>query len=259
MINSKKADRKKVWVDEYTIRSYEVDSRRKITLPALGRFLQETAYHHAHNLELGYTHLKEKNQFWVLSRLLIKMFNYPVWGDRIEVHTWPTGVERLFAIRDFKIADNSGITLGVAVSSWIILDSEKRRPQRPDFLKEEIGHLVGEPALEERPVKIPNIIDSPKGPVFPVRYSDLDLYNHVNNVKYIEWILDSYPVEMHHESEISTFEINFLSEAKYGNEISIYTESPDDAAAPFKHCIKRVTDERDICLSRVGWVVQTRI
>ena len=208
MINTKTSDRKKVWVDEYTIRSYEVDTQRKATLPTLCRFLQETAYHHAHNLKLGYAHLKEKNQFWVLSRLLIKMTKYPEWGGRVEIHTWPSGVERLFALRDFKIVDNKDVSLGAAVSAWLILDSEKRRPRRPDFLKEEIGDLVGEPALEERPVKIPNIISAPKGPVFPVRYSDLDLYNHVNNVKYIQWILDSYPVEMHREFEISKVEIS---------------------------------------------------
>lgn len=251
----KTSQKKKVWSDAYRVRSYMVDPQKKATLPALCRFLQETAYHHAHNLELGYEHLKQKNQFWVLSRLLVKMTTYPVWDDLIEVHTWPSGVERLFALRDFSIRDKKGSLLGAAVSAWIILDSEKRRPQRPDHLEEEIGHLVGAPAFAERPDKIPGLSDPEKGPVFPVRYSDLDLYDHVNNVKYIQWILDSYPIAMHREFEISTFAINFLSEAKYGDDISICTERSAQGESPprFGHSVKREEDNRDVCLAHVEW------
>lgn len=253
MTNTNASEKKKTWIDKYTIRSYEVDTQKKATLPALCRFLQESAYHHAHNLELGYVHLREKNQFWVLSRLLIKMDRYPGWGDNIEVHTWPTGVERLFAIRDFKILDESGNRLGAAVSAWLILDGEKRRPQRPDHLENEIGHLTGEPAVAERPGKIPNLSSPRRDCVFPVRYSDLDLYNHVNNVKYIQWLIDSYPLKFHRQFKISSFEINFLSEAKFGDKVSIYTENLAESPPSFNHCIKKEADNRDVCLARVTW------
>jgi medium-chain acyl-[acyl-carrier-protein] hydrolase len=251
---SKTSEKKKVWIDEYTIRSYEVDTQKKATLPTLCRFLQETAYHHAHNLGFGYEHLKKKKQFWVLSRLIVKMVRYPEWGDTIEVHTWPSGVERLFALRDFKILDEKGDRLGAAVSAWIILNSEKRRPQRPDHLKEEIGYLTGQPVFEQRPDKIPGLSNPRKGPVFPVRYSDLDLYDHVNNVKYIQWIVDSYPAAAHREFKISGFEINFLSEAKYGDKISICTETYEESPPRAGHSVKREADYRDVCLARARWI-----
>jgi acyl-ACP thioesterase len=246
-------EKKWIWTDEYLISSYEVDAKGRASLPTLSKLMQETAYNHAHHLEFGYHQLKEKNLFWVLSRLLIKIDKYPKWGDKIQIRTWPSGVERLFAFRDFQILDEKGIPIGAAGTTWLMLDANKRRPQRPDELIKTNGLFPDQRALEERPAKVPGLSNPVEGVFFPVRYSDLDLYNHVNNAKYIEWIIDSFPEEMHREFAVTEFEINFLSEAKMGDEAAIHTEKLEDASPAFRHCIKRKADNRDICLARTGW------
>lgn len=245
--------KKWTWTDEYLITSYEVDARGKAPLPGLCKFMQETAYNHAYHLEFGYEHLKAQNRFWVLSRLLIKIDRYPKWGDRINLRTWATGVDGLFAFRDFRFTEEDGTPLGVASSSWLILDAEKRRPQRQDELKEKSYLFPKERALEERPAKLPKLSNPEEGPFFPVRYSDLDLYDHVNNAKYIQWILDNYPLNMHRDFEVETFEINFLAETKIGDEAAIHTQTIDGYDYAFLHSVKRRADNRDICLAKVIW------
>jgi medium-chain acyl-[acyl-carrier-protein] hydrolase len=247
--------KKWTWADKYLISSYEVDARGRATLPTLSKFMQETAYNHANHLEFGYVHLKQKNRFWVLSRLLIKIDRYPLWGETVHVHTWPTGVEGLFAYRDFQLLDEQEVPIGAASSGWLVLDAEKRRPQRPLELKEKSRLFPEERALDRRPLKIKTLSEPEKGPFFPVRYSDLDLYNHVNNAKYIQWILDSYPEEMNREYEVTLFEINFVSESKMGDEVAIYTERLESSTSEpaFRHGIKRKVDNRDICLAETTW------
>ena len=93
------------WTDQYLITSYEVDSRGKAPVTSILRFLQETAYIHAFKLGWGYEQLQENKTFWVLSRMLIKMKRYPAWREKINIRTWGTGVEGLFAYRDFRISD----------------------------------------------------------------------------------------------------------------------------------------------------------
>lgn len=247
--------KKWLWADEYLIRSYEVDARGRAPLPTLSKFMQETAYNHANHLEFGYVHLKEKNQFWVLSRLLIRVDRYPRWGEKIHLRTWPTEVGRLFAYRDFQILDEQEKPIGAAGSGWLMLDAEKRRPQRPIELKEKSRLFPEERALDRRPLKIQTLSEPERGPSFPVRYSDLDLYNHVNNAKYIQWILDSFPDKMNREYEVAVFEINFVSESKMGDEVAIYTErlESSDSEPTFRHGIKRKTDNRDICMAETKW------
>lgn len=255
-MTGKFTEKKWTWDDEYLVSSYEVDARGMMPLPTLGKFMQETAYHHANHLDFGYDQLKEQGLFWVLSRLLISIDKYPRWGDKIRVSTWPSGVEGLIAYRDFKVLDVQGNRIGAAGSAWLMLDSERHRPQRPELLKERNGLFPTERTLDRRPAKIPSLTEPKEGMFFPVRYSDLDLYDHVNNAKYMQWILDSYPEELLRRNEIALFEINFLAEAKMGDEVAIHTErieSPISSAISFRHSIKRKSDARDICLAEVIW------
>lgn len=255
-MTDKFSGKKWTWEDEYLITSYEVDASGKMPLSAMGKFMQETAYNHANHLDFGYDQLKQEGLFWVLSRLLISIDKYPRWGDKIRVRTWPSGVEGLLAYREFKVLDMQGNTIGGAGSAWLMLDLEKHRPQRPELLKERNGLFPTERALDRRPAKIPSLNEPKEGVFYPVRYSDLDLYDHVNNAKYMQWILDSYPEDLLRQHEVALFEINFLAETKMGDEVAIHTEnieSPVSSSIAFRHCIKRKADNRDICLAEICW------
>jgi hypothetical protein len=60
---------------------------------------------------------------------------------------------------------------------------------------------------------------------------------------------------MNREYEVAVFEINFVSESKMGDEVSIYTEplESSDSEPAFRHGIKRKTDNRDICMAETKW------
>jgi medium-chain acyl-[acyl-carrier-protein] hydrolase len=244
------------WTDDYLVSSYEVDARGRASLTTLCKFMQETAYNHAHHLGFGYVHLKDSGLFWVLSRMLIRIDRYPCWDERIQVQTWPSGTDRLFAYRDFQLLDESGSSIGAAGSGWLMLDMENRRPQRPaEFQRlSEQGHLFPEErSLDRQPERVPPLTDREEGAFFPVRYSDLDLYDHVNNAKYVQWLLDGYPEEMLRGNEPEVFEINYVSESKMGDEAAIYTQKLDVGENHFRHCIKRKSDNKDICLAEIKW------
>ena len=71
---------KESWEDEYSISFYGVDTKNEVFLPTLWSLMQETAWHHADHLRVGYSDLVEHQYFWVLSRLSIQMEEYPRWG-----------------------------------------------------------------------------------------------------------------------------------------------------------------------------------
>jgi len=243
-----------VWTDQYLVTSYDVDVHGKTPLPAIARFFQETAYNHANHLEFGYEHLKSKNLFWVLSRLSIRMEKYPSWRDHISIRTWAAGIDRLFALRDFLVFDEQGQTLGRATSSWLILDQEKRRPQRQDLLKERSRFFPKERVLEENAAKIPFVENARVGYPFPVRYSDLDLYNHVNNARYMQWIIDGFPIDILYRYRLTHFEINFLAEARMGDQIVIHTQDLSTEPLFFRHSVRSGVDDREFCLAQTRWV-----
>jgi hypothetical protein len=89
----------------------------------------------------------------------------------------------------------------------LVLDLKSRRPQRIEPVFKHILHLFDDLPSTEEPEKLPSPVRSQMEKSYTVRYSDIDMHHHVNNIKYIEWILDSYPFEMNQTHQIHTFEI----------------------------------------------------
>jgi acyl-ACP thioesterase len=247
------APMKASWEDEYPISFYEVDTKNEAFLPVLWSFMQETAWHHADHLRLGYSDLMEQQYFWVLSRLSVRMEEYPRWGERIRVKTWLAGTGRLFALRQFSIADLSGRTLGTAKSAWLVLDLKSRKPRKIEPLFSHLQQLFDPRLPAEEPEKLPAPVRTRWKKSYEVRYSDIDIHHHVNNIKYIEWILDSYPLEINRTHHLYAFDINFLAEASYEDVLSVQTEMLQESPPTFLHDVFREGDNKELCRARAEW------
>lgn len=241
------------WEDAYLVSFYEVDAKNRVFLPSLWKYLQETAWNHANRIGIGYTDLARNDYFWVLSRLAIDMSEYPGWGDKIRVKTWLLESSRLFAFRDFSIVREDGRVIGGAKSAWVVLDFKNRKPQRIEPFLRELAPLQDRHGGETKPDKLPAPSAPSEETSFTVRYSDLDMHLHVNNSRYLEWVLDSYSFEMNQTHHISTLEINFLAESNCGDDLSVQSEKQDGFLPTFLHTMIRKADGRELCRARVRW------
>ena len=146
-----------VWREKYQIRSYDVDVKKMATLMSLCRYFQESAGHHSQTAKLGYEHLLEKGQFWVLSRFFIEIDRYPEWQEQVCVETWSKGPDGIFALRDFTFFDADDKEIVRGTSGWLTLDTEKRRPQRLDQFARIMPIVRDKHAVEHRLLKLPAI------------------------------------------------------------------------------------------------------
>jgi len=94
-----------IWQETYQIRSYEVDCHHRLSVLAIFNFMQEAASRHAEALGVSIQQLLAENYTWLLSRLKIKIASFSGWQDQINIRTWPSGAQRLFALRDFELQD----------------------------------------------------------------------------------------------------------------------------------------------------------
>ncbi len=242
------SDKQPEWRTEHTIRSYDVDPQLSVRLPVLCCFMQEAAYHHAEHLELGHSHLSSRNYGWVLARQRIEVSQLPKWGDAVKLRTWPSGRDRLFFYRDFEITDGSGNLVLRASTAWFVIDIDKRERVASDFYLTselpEVGTGVFESKLGR--LKSCRCVD---GKSVTVNYGDLDMNGHVNNVRYIEWVLNSLPLEFHQAHCIQSLEVNYLAEAVYGHEVAVCTKEVDPIR--FAHGI--LADGTELFRARSVW------
>jgi len=252
-MNSDMEKIKSAWEDNYLVSFYEVDAKNRVFLPSLWKYMQETAWNHAHHIGIGYSDLARNDYFWILSRLAIEMKEYPGWGDKIQVKTWLLGNSRLFALRDFSVVKEDGRVIGGGKSAWVVLDLKNRKPQRIEPFLQGLNFRPDQHGVETNLDKLPAPADPGEEMSFTVRYGDLDMHQHVNNARYIEWVLDSYSLEMNQTHQITAFEINFLAESTCGDELSIQSERQKDPSPIFLHTIVRKEDGKELCRARVRW------
>lgn len=241
-----------VFQKEFTVSSYELNPNGKARLTAMANYFQEIAYHHANKLGFGYDQMKERRTLWMLSRMRIQMFTYPVWNDRVVVETWPSGIEKLFALRDFRVKDKDGNIIGIATTYWLIVHLDTHRPIRPGSELERFSNIeYGDPVFDSKLEKID--IPASIAPLenHRVVFSDLDIVGHVNNVKYMEWCIDAAISESMGERSVANFEINFLHEATLGNQVIISGE--DDGKYSYTLQAKREEDGQDLIRAKIDF------
>ena len=203
----------------FQVRSYECGADGNATLPTICNYLQETASLHAEALGFSKSNFAAKgaNISWVLTRMRVKMVRYPRWEEKVTVLTYPRGVRRITAGRDFILRVGEE-TLGVATSEWMIIDLATRKiVPVPDFVNS-LSNDEREPALGEDPFTRMrwSCRETAGESIFRARRGDIDLNGHVNNVHYVEWLVETLPAA---SGPIRDFEIAFKSETMAGDEV----------------------------------------
>ena len=214
---------RKIWSEEFPIYWYDTDRNGHLKLSAVANYLQESAWRHANHLGFGYEDALKRNEFWVVISLMIRMIGVPEWGQKITVETWPKGIDRLFAYRDFKLTDSKGALIGAATSAWMILDRDTRRPKSVDIVRPVLHLATHQDVLDCNPPLLKPLQEILTTEPRKVRFSEVDQNGHVNNIRYIDWSLDAMPAEWHRSHRIKTLVINYLSEVDSDEIIQIAT------------------------------------
>ena len=107
---------------------------------------------------------------------------------------------------------------------FFLINIEKRRPAR--ILKEQYKMYGADGDMDKAldMDKVQKMEREDYYKEFQIRYSDIDSNTHVNNVKYIEWAIESVPVEVVKDYEIKRIKIVFEKETKYGDAIHVSAE-----------------------------------
>ena len=79
-------------------------------------------------------------------------------------------------------------------------------------------------------------------------YNDVDINGHINSVKYIEHVLDLWPLDWYRDHDVHRFEIAYVAEAHAGDQLSFYREQTVDN----EFCVRIVRqDGTECCRSKI--------
>jgi len=258
----------------FQVRYGEIGENGVTTLAALGNWLQEAAGLSADSLGFGENDLLQHNVTWILTRLVLRIDRLPRAGEQIRVHTWPSTADKL-AHRGYEVFDAEGKLIVSGGSTWTAMDlAERRITTIPD----EVSALFPKAPRPCDPFSgrvIPRIKgDSATSCLLRVRRDDLDINGHVNNTRYLSWLMETLPPTpmLSRTGETGAeplvprlLDVTFRAECFPQDELEcLSAPSSAPAGAPSEvlgrevpwallHSIRRLSDESEVCRALTMW------
>lgn len=237
---------------EFKVQVYDIGMDSAATMATICNYLQEAGITHGMML-MDKAGISVQDLVFVLTRLHVRMLRYPIWKERVIIHTWISPITNRYAIRNFIIESDKGETLGLAINSALPFNLSKRSGANIDIDVSSVETL-------DRDVPLPHVfekLESPANPEFTssitASYSHCDLYRHINNVKYIDWCLDTIPKNVYESSKLYEIDINFRAEGNCGDMLTVNTASLNSANKSFIHSISKSPEGRELVKMKSIW------
>lgn len=181
------------------------------------------------------------------------MNHSPHYRDQIQIETWPHGRYRLFSIRDFLFSDDQGFVFCRARTAWLLVDANAKKIVPLERLPRPVPYQSDRSSIETLPEKLPQIEGAEEVLHKQIAYTDLDLNQHVNNARYVEFILDSYPQEFHASHRVRSLTISFQNESKFGNHLVIIRQGSLDQPGRHQLAARLAGEEKIVFRAIVDW------
>jgi medium-chain acyl-[acyl-carrier-protein] hydrolase len=195
---------------KYHIDLRDIDFTKKLKLSTLFSYFQDIASMAAENIGFGIDTLERKfGVAWILIRMRVDIIRHPGWDEEIIIETWPLEPRKVEFDRDFIVRDQHGNIIIKAISTWVIMDINERKLKRSDLIHIKYPQIIKERAIADKFAKIKSFGRLEMAYQKVIGYSDIDFNGHLNNSKYVDYIMDCFQWDNHIINTVKTIELHF--------------------------------------------------
>jgi acyl-ACP thioesterase len=221
---------------------FHCDFSGRLFMGHMGNHMLNAADFHSTDRGFGMKRLMSIHRSWVLSRLAIEMVEMPTQYTKFNVETWVESAMRYFTSRNFAVTGTdpqpsdlspqpSPKIYGYGRSIWAMIDTETRQPT--DIYSIDDGAInnwivTDKPCPIDKGGRVKMSDNAELVRTIDTYYNDVDINGHINSVKYIEHVLDLWPLDWYRTHAIRRFEIAYVAEAHAGDQLSFYMEQEPD-------------------------------
>ncbi|MFC9790489.1 acyl-[acyl-carrier-protein] thioesterase [Rhodococcus sp. NPDC127528] len=162
----------------------DMDDRCQLGLVGIARSVQEAGVRH-----LEYAGMMDVHPHWIMRRAVVDVLRPIEWPDRVRVRRWCSGISsRWCAMRVRFDGDNGGLV--ETEGFWINVSKQTMGPARlSDEFVSTMATTTDELRLRWKAWLTEHPTDGP-GVDFPLRRTDIDHFNHVNNTAYWHGVVE---------------------------------------------------------------------
>ena len=211
----------------YVVSNNDVDKYFRLKIPAIFRYFQDVALLATESKGVDSISLSKRNIDWVITRMTVQIKCLPKCDEEIVVCTHPGKDMAMLYPRYFYIMDAKGEIIVSSSSIWALIDNNTRKVivDRDVISKLPPESYDCQPDLPEKLAESPNKRFIEKR---TIHYSDLDFNSHMNNVRYVELLMDAHDTAFYDAHSIKRITLNYMRELKEKEAVDVYT----DASSP---------------------------
>jgi acyl-ACP thioesterase len=221
-----------------------------MTVAALVKVMQEAAMQNVIQIKVSAWDMELHNISWVLMRKHLKVNRLPSVHEPLKVVTYPAGFEKLYTYRDYLVYGPDEELLATSSSTWLLMNTLERKVVRiPAFVLDYEKHMPSPEMCLPRPLmKLPPFEAADASLPFRVNWHDLDFNGHLNNLYYLQWMLETLPDRLLEEGTLKEFDIAYKMEAHWKEEVRSELQVIDDQH--FAHRLVRISDGKELAVGR---------
>ena len=219
-----------IFSQDFQVRYGEVNQYGELSIHHLFNYLQEIAFNHADVLASSVEGKKHFDLAVVWTRMVFFFEKVPKWKNNLTISTWisPLKDQQRFAFRNFALSDDNNQKIGYGYGSLLFFDLKQRKAiPVPESVRNYPTHPQNEDNHKFSEIKLQ--ISGNDSPSLKVNFQDIDIYHHVNNVKYIEWAFNHIKKEVFTKYIPKSIQINFQKELRFSETICLQTEYLEDS------------------------------
>ncbi len=240
------------------LRYYEMDNFGAASPVTMLTLLEETAADHCHSIDVSLYDLERDGIGWVLLSGYMQMYRYPRYKENITIRTWLSKYSAVKGYRENIVFDESGLVIGRTKGLWVFFDINRRRPiEIPEKIRSRWSSCAEECLKHNLTERIEAISEARRSEQYQVHRYDTDMYKHVNNIRYLHWIVDSMPEEIVKNYYMHTIDGRFVGEAMQGDVINALTA---DGGQPdsFTHAVRVDGSDKVCATARTKWCLKPK-
>ena len=209
---------------EFIISNNDVDYRFNLKPANLFRLFQDIALKATEEVGSDSISLAKRGIDWVITRMDVEIKRLPRCNEKITVCTYPGKDLAMLYPRYFYILDENNEAIVKSSSIWALIDAKTRKVI---IDKDTIKKLPPETSEYELPLpgKIAPSENKALVETRTIHYSDLDFNCHMNNVRYVELLMDVHDFDFYKTHRPSFISLNYMKEIKEKNQVSVYSDS----------------------------------
>lgn len=204
----------------YELHNFDFNAHEHVKTVTLLNCLQDISTCHYNSVVGG----NAENAVWVIVEWDVQFMAPITRVQNLTVKTKPTYFRKFIAYRAYEIVDESGDVVVTAVSKWAYINYETRKQMViPKFLYE----LFDVHEHADKPKKLENMdfkIECIEPMTFRSCFSDIDINQHVNNVSYLRWTIDSLPYEFIAQNSPKRLQVYYRKEIFINDVIHVLTD-----------------------------------